>query len=658
MKKLFIYSLLLFSLSLISISPIFADHTPDAPTNFAIDFDAVNGTHVPLSWTAPSGSLGNYTLQGALETSVGVYSDFMTIEDKTIWHNVTNFDLDTSGAPVTGVYYKLRLLATHGSEVSSPSDEVFGGNIPDNPSLFNSIEDFKTGRAFADSQSFQAMQDFIGIMKFGSNTDFDHATKFAAGQNFTEVQSFDNYQYFDNNTDFSELAQTFFEGTTFGNGTLFKSDGSQSLPAGTIPSFGVLLDTHTCTNSACQPSDSSKYLEPGELLSAGTDPVATFTKVKPSDTTLEIDGLGLTMEFQSITSTGTVKTDLIDPSAVPASNPATESGKVSMGTTNSGNVETIGNIIDLTPEKSKSDGNPANFSGTITITLPYKEENIPDGISESQLTMLHYDNGDWKTENNCTIDTVNNKITCTVTSLSPFGIGGPGTNGSGNNKGNCDSNGFGNNSSLRIYEISYDVDTFEVQVKAYSTCGSISAKLSTPSGQSILGLSTDQPLVHSNVAVYSGFLDGTNEKFNISIQNKRDSFNETFYINDKSITKQYSGETGYTSEQQGTPLPTTTSEQQGTPLPTTTSEQTITMSKPSITQIVQTIEEPIMMESKKQILDQTLTTPKVQSIEYTPEPVAEKETKPQCGAGTKLVDGICKIIKPDEPQFCFLFWCW
>ena len=646
MKLFFVSILLFFSLTAVFISPIFADHSPDAPTNFAIDFDAVNGTNVPLSWTAPSGSLGNYTLQGALETSVGTYSDFMTIEDKTIWHNVTSFDLDTSGAPVTGVYYKLRLLATHGSEVSSPSTEVFGGNIPDNPSLFNSIEDFKSGRAFADSESFQSMQDFIGIMKFGANTDFDHATKFAAGQNFTEAQSFDNYQYFDDDTDFSELAQTFFEGTTFGNGTTFKSDGSQSLPAGTIPSFGVLLDSHTCTNSTCQPSDSDKFLEPGELLSSGTDPVATFTKVKPSDTTLSIDGLGLTMEFESITSTGTVKTDLIDPAAIPASNPAIESGKVSMGTTNSGNVETIGNIIDLTPEESKSGGEPASFSGTITITLPYDEENIPDGISESQLTMLHYDNGDWKTENNCTIDTVNNKITCTVTSLSPFGIGGPGANGSGNNKGNCDSNGFGNNSSLRIYEISYDVDTFEVQVKAYSTCGSISAKLSTPSGQSILGLSTDQPLVQSNVAVYSGFLDGTNEKFNISIQNKRDSFNETFYINDQSITKQYSGETGYTSEQQGTPLPTTAS------------EQTIAMFKPSITQIVQTIEEPQMMETKKQILDQSLPTPKVQSIVYTPEPVLDEETMSQCGVGTKLVDGICKIIQTDESKFCFLFWCW
>ena len=210
-------------------------------------------------------------------------------------------------------------------------------------------------------------------------------------------------------------------------------------------------------------------------------------------------------------------------------------------------------------------------------------------------------------------------------------------------KNNCDSNGFGQNNSLRVYQVNYNINTFEVQVHAYSTCGSIQTKMTTPMQQSILGLSTDQPLLDDRIAIYSGFLDESEEKFNISIQNKRNSFTETFYIYDKSISKSYTGETGYTSEQQGTSLPTVTS------------KQTTVVSQPSVTQIVQTIEKSIPIE--EQILDEPLETPKVQSIGYTPEPVAE-EIKPQCGAGTKLVDGICKIIKPDEPQFCFLFWCW
>ena len=220
------------------------------------------------------------------------------------------------------------------------------------------------------------------------------------------------------------------------------------------------------------------------------------------------------------------------------------------------------------------------------------------------------------------------------------------TSSGGGGKGSCDSNGFGNGQSLRVYQISYDTLTHEVQVHAYSTCGSIQTKMTTPMQQSILGLSTDQPLLDDRIVVYSGFLDESDEKFNISIQNKRDSFSETFYIYDKSITKKYSGDTGYTSEQQGTSLPTVTS------------KQTTVVSEPSVTQIVQTIKDPITIESKKQIPDEKSDILQSQSIGYTPEPVAEKEIKPQCGVGTKLVDGICKIIKPDEPKFCFLFWCW
>jgi len=228
-----------------------------------------------------------------------------------------------------------------------------------------------------------------------------------------------------------------------------------------------------------------------------------------------------------------------------------------------------------------------------------------------------------------------------------FMVGSPSTStttSGGGGKSNCDSNGFGNNNSLRVYQISYDIETYQVLVNAYSTCGSISAKMTTPEGRSILSLSMDQPLLDDRIVVYSGYLDESDDKFNISIQNKRDSFSETFYIHDKSISKSYTGETGYTSEQQGMTLPIITS------------EQTTIVSEPSVTQIVQTIEESIVIE--EQILDEKLDSPKVQSITYTPEPIAEKEIKPQCGVGTKLVDGICKIIKTDEPKFCFLFWCW
>tara|TARA_B110000438_G_scaffold130115_1_gene126336 strand:- start:21 stop:596 length:576 start_codon:yes stop_codon:yes gene_type:complete len=190
----------------------------------------------------------------------------------------------------------------------------------------------------------------------------------------------------------------------------------------------------------------------------------------------------------------------------------------------------------------------------------------------------------------------------------------------------------------------YNIDTYEVLVQAYSTCGSISAKITTPTQQSILGLSVEQTLLDDRVAIYSGYLDESDEKFNISVQNKRDSFDETFYIHDKSIIKKYTGDTGYTSEQQNSFSPTIQS------------TQTTIASEPSITAVSQTIEELIPLE--KQIVAEKSVAGQTQSMQYTPEPIAEETTESTCGIGTESVNGICKIIIPDEPQFCFLFWCW
>ena len=53
-------------------------------------------------------------------------------------------------------------------------------------------------------------------------------------------------------------------------------------------------------------------------------------------------------------------------------------------------------------------------------------------------------------------------------------------------KSNCDSNGFRNNNSLRVYQVTYNIKTYEVQ--AYSTCGSVSDKMTTPMQQSVLRL--------------------------------------------------------------------------------------------------------------------------------------------------------------------------
>ncbi len=219
---------------------------------------------------------------------------------------------------------------------------------------------------------------------------------------------------------------------------------------------------------------------------------------------------------------------------------------------------------------------------------------------------MHQVNDVWITENSCTTNTTDNTITCTVTSLSPFGVGSSSSpssssssSGGGGGGGSCDLDGLGN-TSLRVYEVSYDINTYEVLVQAYSTCGAIKAKITTSTDQSVLGMSADQPLLDDNIIIYSTFLDESDKKFTISLENKRVSFTDTFNINGKSILKSYTGDTGYTSQQEGTSLPVLTSEQ-------TTTELQLT----EIVSVEMTSEEMTSMTQEE-------------SKEYVAEPIAEE----------------------------------
>ena len=81
------------------------------------------------------------------------------------------------------------------------------------------------------------------------------------------------------------------------------------------------------------------------------------------------------------------------------------------------------------------------------------------------------------------------------------------TGGDEGRKNNYDSNRFENNNSLRVYGVNYNIETNEVQVQAYSTCGSVSAKMITLIQQSVLELSTEQTLLDDRIAIYLGFLN-------------------------------------------------------------------------------------------------------------------------------------------------------
>ena len=137
-------------------------------------------------------------------------------------------------------------------------------------------------------------------------------------------------------------------------------------------------------------------------------------------------------------------------------------------------------------------------------------------------------------------------VECTTTDSTSTGGGG--------GSQSCNSRGFGVGKSLAVYEVSYNFcgDNSSIDILAYSTCGSISAQLTTEYGRSTAGLSLDQPFIDDEITVYTGILRDDIKKFTVKMENKRNSFEDTFVINECKTTKRYSQTTGYTSSQQGT----------------------------------------------------------------------------------------------------------
>ena len=560
-----------------------------------------------LSWTAPA------TGGAAITDYIPQYST-----DNSNWSTFSDGTSTSTSVSVTGLtngvlyYFKVAAVNSVGTGPYCSSTSVTVDEYS------TDFKWFPAGRSIGAGTIGECADFTAGTQTFGRGVIFGLKNGIPDGQVWDHDDvTFNQFMKFTGANDFTAVTQTFESGTSFGIDTTF-NDG-QTLPQYTITSSGVLLEEITCgtdtSSNTCIPNDMTKYLSPGEFLTTGIDTTETYSCISSDDKSFTIEGVGVTMSFDTVTTSGDVKLDYYDPANVPAAT-ANADGSVSISLASTTGT-TIGSIVDLSLET-------AVVTGDVTITLPYLEVNIPSGSTESDLVVLHYVNDIWITEDNCTTNTTDNTITCSVTSLSPFGVGyttsSSSTSTITNNKGgnNCDSNGFGNNNSLRVYQVTYNIKTYEVQVQAYSTCGSISTKMITPMQQSILGLSTEQPLLEDMITVYSGYLDESDEKFNISIQNKRDSFDETFYIHDKSIIKKYIGETGYTSEQQGKSLPTVTS------------QQTTILSEPSV-------EEPVLVENEKPIVDEETVLVENEKpivdeeplIEYSPEPTEEKSIEVQ-----------------------------
>jgi len=365
-----------------------------------------NGTSFGVARTF--GSSANFT--GA-QTFVG-YNTFgsgtkfgagQTFSSKQNLPDLANFTGPTTFA--TGQFF--------GAGTQFANKQVFSGDSTF--SFTNSSLKFGNGTSFGAARTFGQFANFTGAQTFVGSNQFGLASEFGAGQTFSASvpQNFSKNVQFGKNTNFG-AKQTFYSGTKFDTGSTFIAN--QPMPANVVLPSGLLLTAITCPDTSCTATE-SQILSPGELLAPGTDPDPIDSQISSNDKSISIPGLGFNMTFDTVSTAGTVSVDLMNPSSVTAAS-SDASGKLTMTASNGNTLNSIGSIMDVSVNATSG----ATTSGSMTVTLPYDEANL-GGASESSLKMLHYTGGAWITEDSCTKDTVNNKITCTVTSLSPFGIG-------------------------------------------------------------------------------------------------------------------------------------------------------------------------------------------------------------------------------------------
>ena len=298
--------------------------------------------------------------------------------------------------------------------------QTFAG---DEDYTFGDFVDFAGAPEFAKARTFGAGTYFSGAASPDLGTfenTFGDGMHMAADQAFSVAQTFGEDMHFGDNTDFTAMIQSFKEGAHFGDGTTFAV--GQELPADVVPPFGLMLSAFECLDAACVPADGSKFLAPGEYLAPGTDPDPISSSITKDSKAIEMDGLGFAMTFNETVSTaGTVTTDPIDPATLTNSTAVGTAGARSV-TGADGTFETMGTMLNVSM-------GTAVATGTMDITLEYDPSNLPAGSDESTLEFIHYVGGAWIAEDTCTQDMIANKITCTVSTLSPVGIGSTGGSG-------------------------------------------------------------------------------------------------------------------------------------------------------------------------------------------------------------------------------------
>ena len=367
-----------------------------------------------------------------------------------------------------------------------PPGTVFGDGFDyddmfsdaDNDGVNDEYYVFEPGVEFATETRFPPMIEFAdGFSKsdmLGKTFTFDEGVFFAGDPIFPPGQKIKPGVMWDEPPTF-EAGVNIDPGLALPLNTKFSEN--LELPAFVATPYGMLLAPITCEDEHCIP-DESAYLEPGELLPPGVDPAPVVNFITNTNKTFANPGLGFEMEFDTVAKDGKVNVDLQDPVSVPATSPGDTPGQRAM-TSGTGIFQNVGSIIDVSVDT-------ASATGAMTVTLPYDESTLGT-VSEDEIVLLHYTGGQWVTVDNITVDKENNKVSGTVTSLSPFTVGKQtgsvstgsssttGTTGAGSGGGGGGGGGGGavisseggekgGYPTLKIVELTYDTDSDIVRV--------------------------------------------------------------------------------------------------------------------------------------------------------------------------------------------------
>jgi len=407
---------------------------------------------------------------------------------------------------------------------------------------------FEPGVEFHADTRFPPMVEFAdGFSKndmLGKEFTFDEGVFFAGDPVFPAGQKIKPGVMWDEPPTF-EAGVDIDPGLALPTGTTFSPD--LQLPAFVAAPYGLVLAPVTCADTECIP-DPDAYLEPGELLPPGVDPPPVVNFITATNSTFANPGLGFEMAFDTVAKDGKVSVDLQDPVTVPGTTPGTTEGQRSMAAADGNAYQNVGSIIDVSVSTAEA-------TGAMTVTLPYDDSILGD-VAEENVVLLHYTDGKWVTVENITIDKINNKVSGTVTSLSPFTVGtqtattstggggtgysGAGTSGTGNTGGGGGISFIPSEEPrsgyppFKIWNVNYDTcDSNMVTIEVGPNYDQMKVIVQTPDGISVaqkadiqpyadktifvVPLIADSGLLNVSAVAYSGHLEIIASSINTSI---------------------------------------------------------------------------------------------------------------------------------------------